>query len=79
MDVAPNASTRNTSRNTSHNTQPTAPQQPSHRFANPVALNGAAGWVFINGPDDIQHVCALNTRNYAERYLPVGLAATHAP
>lgn len=40
------------------------------RFANPVALNGAAGWVFVNSPTDIQHICATNTRNYQERYLP---------
>ena len=44
---------------------------PVPRFANPVRLNAAAGWVFLNDPADIQHVCAANTRNYAERYLPV--------
>lgn len=30
-------------------------------------LNGAAGWLFLNHPDDIAHVCAANTRNYSER------------
>lgn len=37
------------------------------RFANPAALGGAAGWVFLNSPDDIQHVCSANTKNYTER------------
>lgn len=41
------------------------------RFANPVNLNAAAGWVFVNDPEDIQHICSANTKNYAERYLPV--------
>lgn len=40
------------------------------RFANPVDLNGAAGWLMINGPDDVRHVCASNVRNYTDRYLP---------
>lgn len=40
---------------------------PVSRFANPAALNGAAGWVFVNSPDDIAHVCAANSKNYAER------------
>lgn len=33
----------------------------------PAQLNGAAGWLFLNHPDDIAHVCAANTRNYSER------------
>ena len=33
----------------------------------PPQLNGAAGWLFLNHPDDIAHVCAANTRNYSER------------
>lgn len=40
---------------------------PVSRFANPSALNGAAGWVFLNSPGDIAHVCAANPKNYAER------------
>ncbi|PRW33565.1 cytochrome P450 [Chlorella sorokiniana] len=36
----------------------------------PLQLNGASGWLFVNHPDDIAHVCAANTRNYSERYLP---------
>lgn len=43
---------------------------PVSRFANPSALNGAAGWVFLNSPGDIAHVCAANPKNYAERFLP---------
>ena len=40
---------------------------PVSRFANPAALNAAAGWVFVNSPDDVQHICSTNTRNYSER------------
>eukprot|EP00887_Chlorella_sp_A99_P004562 scaffold84.g4562.t1 len=51
---------------------------PVARFANPAALNAAAGWLFVNSPDDVQHICATNTRNYAERYLPdIYLLVTH--
>lgn len=41
------------------------------RFANPASLNNATSWVFLNSPDNIQHVCASNVRNYGMRYLPV--------
>jgi len=40
------------------------------RFTNPVNLNGAAGWTFVNDPRDVEHVCATNTKNYSDRYLP---------
>mmetsp|Transcript_33372 Transcript_33372/g.86576 ORF Transcript_33372/g.86576 Transcript_33372/m.86576 type:complete len:592 (+) Transcript_33372:398-2173(+) len=43
---------------------------PVCRFANPVDLNGAAGWLMVNSPDDIEHVCAQNVKNYTDRYLP---------
>ncbi len=42
----------------------------TNRFANPASLNGATSWVFLNSPDNIQHVCATNVRNYGRRYLP---------
>jgi hypothetical protein len=41
------------------------------RFANPASLNGATSWVFLNSPENIQHVCATNVKNYTMRYLPV--------
>ena len=41
------------------------------RFANPASLNGATSWVFLNSPENIQHVCANNVKNYNRRYLPV--------
>eukprot|EP00951_Prasinocladus_malaysianus_P025755 scaffold226688_cov44-Prasinocladus_malaysianus.AAC.3 len=41
-----------------------------NRFANPVDLNGAAGWLMVNNPVDIEHVCSANVRNYTDRYLP---------
>lgn len=41
------------------------------RFANPTDLNGASNWVFINSPENVQHVCMDNVRNYQRRYLPV--------
>lgn len=44
------------------------------RFANPASLNGATSWVFLNSPDNIQHVCANNVKNYNRRYLPVGIS-----
>ena len=40
---------------------------PVCRFANPAALGGAAGWVFVTSPDDIEHVCGAAARNYQER------------
>ena len=40
------------------------------RFANPTALNAAAGWLFVNEPNDVQHLCSTNVRNYQRRYLP---------
>ena len=43
---------------------------PVSRFTNPVNLNGAAGWTFVNDPRDVEHVCATNTKNYSDRYLP---------
>jgi hypothetical protein len=43
---------------------------PVCRFANPVDLNGAAGWLMVNDPDDIEHICAINVKNYTNRYLP---------
>jgi len=43
---------------------------PVCRFANPVDLNGAAGWLMINGPEDVRHVNASNVANYTDRYLP---------
>ncbi|KAL4419812.1 hypothetical protein ABPG75_006910 [Micractinium tetrahymenae] len=43
---------------------------PVSRYANPAALGGAAGWVFLNSPEDIQYVNATNTRNFSERFLP---------
>lgn len=42
-----------------------------YRFANPASLNGATSWVFLNSPENIQHVCANNVKNYTRRYLPV--------
>lgn len=41
------------------------------QFANPTDLNGASNWVFINSPENVQHVCLDNVRNYTRRYLPV--------
>jgi hypothetical protein len=43
------------------------------RFANPASLNGATSWVFLNSPDNVQHVCATNVKNYTMRYLPVSV------
>lgn len=43
---------------------------PVCRFANPTALNAAAGWLFVNSPDDVQYMCSTNVRNYQRRYLP---------
>eukprot|EP00775_Hariotina_reticulata_P002129 gene2129-2448_t len=43
---------------------------PVCRFANPASLNGATSWVFLNSPENIQHVCATNVKNYNRRYLP---------
>eukprot|EP00878_Enallax_costatus_P019160 GHUV01020204.1.p1 GENE.GHUV01020204.1~~GHUV01020204.1.p1 ORF type:complete len:498 (+),score=145.15 GHUV01020204.1:378-1871(+) len=43
---------------------------PVCRFANPASLNGATSWVFLNSPENIQHVCANNVKNYNRRYLP---------
>ncbi|WIA42697.1 hypothetical protein OEZ86_008649 [Tetradesmus obliquus] len=43
---------------------------PVCRFANPASLNGATSWVFLNSPQNIQHVCAANVKNYTMRYLP---------
>lgn len=43
---------------------------PVCRFANPASLNGATSWVFLNSPENVQHVCATNVRNYGRRYLP---------
>jgi len=43
---------------------------PASRFPNPTALNGAAGWTFLNDPDDVRHVCVNNVNNYTDRYLP---------
>lgn len=40
------------------------------RFANPSALNAAAGWLFVNSPDNVQYLCSTNVRNYGRRYLP---------
>lgn len=40
------------------------------QFANPTDLNGASSWVFINSPENVQHVCLDNVRNYTRRYLP---------
>ncbi len=57
-------------RNPSRNFEISQGKKTARRFANPAALNGAAGWVFVNGPDDVQYICATHTRNYAERYLP---------
>jgi cytochrome P450 len=39
-------------------------------FANPVGLGNAAGWTFLSGPKDIEHVAASNCNNYRERFLP---------
>jgi hypothetical protein len=30
--------------------------------------------VFINSPENVQHVCATNVKNYNMRYLPVSKA-----
>lgn len=51
----------------------------SHRFANPAKLNAAAGWLFVNGPEDVQYLCSTNVRNYQRRYLPgvIALAQDH--
>ncbi|KAF6262648.1 cytochrome P450 [Scenedesmus sp. NREL 46B-D3] len=43
---------------------------PVCRFANPASLNAATSWVFLNSPENIQHVCATNVKNYNMRYLP---------
>jgi len=40
------------------------------RFANPTALNAAAGWLFVNDPENVQYLCSTNVRNYQRRYLP---------
>jgi hypothetical protein len=48
------------------------PPPPQKRFANPASLNGATSWLFLNSPDNVQHVCATNVKNYNMRYLPVG-------
>lgn len=40
---------------------------PVCRFANPAALSGASGWLFLNSPGDIEHVCGTNAKNYSER------------
>jgi hypothetical protein len=34
--------------------------------------------VFLNSPENIQHVCATNVKNYNMRYLPVRRAAAAA-
>jgi hypothetical protein len=49
------------------------------RFANPASLNGATSWVFINSPDNVQHVCAANVKNYNMRYLPVSTSCSKCP
>mmetsp|Transcript_38457 Transcript_38457/g.46399 ORF Transcript_38457/g.46399 Transcript_38457/m.46399 type:complete len:587 (+) Transcript_38457:385-2145(+) len=43
---------------------------PIARFPNPVNLGAAAGWTFLNDPELIEHCCASNSANYAERFLP---------
>ncbi|KXZ42915.1 hypothetical protein GPECTOR_111g248 [Gonium pectorale] len=43
---------------------------PVCRFANPASLNGATSWLFLNSPENVQHVCSSNVRNYGRRYLP---------
>lgn len=43
----------------------------SGRFPNPISLGDAAGWVFLNNPELIEHCCRTNTANYTERFLPV--------
>lgn len=40
-------------------------------FPNPIELGNAAGWVFLNDPELLEHVCKVNTSNYTERFLPV--------
>jgi hypothetical protein len=45
------------------------------RFPNPVGLGDAAGWVFLNNPELIEHCCRTNTANYTERFLPVRIAS----
>lgn len=47
------------------------------RFANPASLNGATSWVFLNSPENVQHVCATNVKNYNMRYLPVSTLLGH--
>jgi hypothetical protein len=47
------------------------PRPRPRRFANPASLNGATSWVFLNSPENVQHVCATNVKNYSQRYLPV--------
>jgi len=43
---------------------------PVCRFSNPASLNNATSWLFLNSPENIQHVCATNVKNYNRRYLP---------
>mmetsp|Transcript_13427 Transcript_13427/g.18356 ORF Transcript_13427/g.18356 Transcript_13427/m.18356 type:complete len:596 (-) Transcript_13427:161-1948(-) len=43
---------------------------PIARFPNPIQLGEAAGWVFLNDPGLIEHVCRVNQANYSERFLP---------
>jgi len=43
---------------------------PIARFPNPIELGNAAGWVFLNDPELLEHVCKVNTSNYTERFLP---------
>merc|ERR1719199_1455179 len=43
---------------------------PIARFPNPIQLGEAAGWVFLNDPELLEHVCKHNTANYTERFLP---------
>lgn len=43
---------------------------PIARFPNPISLGDAAGWVFLNNAELIEHCCRTNTANYTERFLP---------
>lgn len=47
----------------------------TNRFANPASLNGATSWVFINSPENVQHVCTTNVKNFTMRYLPVSVCS----